>query len=158
MFAHALGFSVFTSPLLATDLDTNYNSLTGLRTPNVTHTTFSPQKHSSQITPRTNLNCGILTAAIFSLTQLTTAHTKSSIHTFRSSSTTNLPRLSPTENLLKTNLISPINSRSDTRKDAAFCTVADVKRCGCVTSLRNAEVTWSLFTDSNKSKFDSEGN
>jgi hypothetical protein len=42
---------------------TNYNSLTGLRTPNITHKIFSPKKHSSHLTHRTNLNCGILTAA-----------------------------------------------------------------------------------------------
>jgi hypothetical protein len=34
--AHALGFPVFTSRLLATELNTNYNNLTGLHTPRIT--------------------------------------------------------------------------------------------------------------------------
>jgi hypothetical protein len=42
--------------------------------------------------------------------------------------------------------VSPTNPRSDTRKNAAFCIVADVMRCGRVKALRSADVTWSLLT------------
>jgi hypothetical protein len=42
--------------------------------------------------------------------------------------------------------VSTLNPRSDTRKNAAFCTVADVTRCECVTSLGTAEVTWPRLT------------
>jgi hypothetical protein len=52
---------------------------------------------------------------LISITQLKPAHLKSLILTFRSSSTTNVPRLSPTENPLKLNAISPINQWTDTR-------------------------------------------
>jgi hypothetical protein len=132
-----------------------------------------PQSHTPNITHKSELHrCTLhnsrreLTQTaefslplLFSLTQL-----KSSIHTFRSSSTTNLTRLPPAENSLglklslhsllttlvshpqpRTNCkrasVSLINSRSDTRKNEAFYTVADVTRCGCVTSLPNAEIT-----------------
>jgi hypothetical protein len=42
----------------------NYNSLIKSHIPNITHKIFTSQMYSSQITPRTNLNCEILTAAI----------------------------------------------------------------------------------------------
>jgi hypothetical protein len=47
--AHTLGFSVSTSHLLATDLNTE---LPQSHTPSITQI-FSSQKHSSQLTPRT---------------------------------------------------------------------------------------------------------
>jgi hypothetical protein len=65
----------------------------------------------------TNVNCGIITATIILSYSTDNCSHKSSIHTFRSSSTTNLQQLPPTENSLKLNAISPINPRSDTRKN-----------------------------------------
>jgi hypothetical protein len=72
--------------------NTNYesNSLTGLRTPNITHIIFFPQKNSSQFSSRTNLNCGILTAAIIlSLKWQVLTRSLLQLRTFRCCSTEN---------------------------------------------------------------------
>jgi hypothetical protein len=42
--------------------------------------------------------------------------------------------------------VSPTNPRSDMQKPIATFTAADIARYGCVSSLRNAEATWSLPT------------
>jgi hypothetical protein len=111
--AHALRFSVFTSRLLATDLNTQTITVSLDYTLQVLHIKFFSQRLSSQLTPRTNLNCGILSAAIILSHPTDNCSHKSSIHTFRSSSITNLPRLPPAENSLTTdcNLLPRTNRK-----------------------------------------------
>jgi hypothetical protein len=122
MYALALGFSVeLVISQQHESQRTNYNSLIKSHTPSITHKSslHGSTLHSSrrELTWTAEFSLPLL----FSLTELTTAHTKSSVNTFGSFSTTNLPRLLPTENSLKLNAISPINPWSDTQKNTVSC-------------------------------------
>jgi hypothetical protein len=104
--AHALGFYLSTSRLLATDLNAE----------TITSNHWITHKRSLQIT-----RSGLLQLRNFN------------------------GYLPPRSNCKRTS-VSPINARSDTRKNTASSTVADVTCCGCVTSLTNAVVMSPLST------------
>jgi hypothetical protein len=97
--AHALGFFLSTSRLLATDFDTNYHSLT-LQMLHKNQVLYSHVKSSqvyelSSSSLHFTYNSHSQPRTLNSLTQRKSITPN---HTIRSSPTTNLPRLSPTEN------------------------------------------------------------
>jgi phosphate/sulfate permease len=117
--AHTLGFPVSTSHLLVTDLITQTITVSLDYALQVLHIKSFHRSTLHNSLQELTWTVKFSLPLLFSLAQLTTAHTKSSIHTFRSSSTTNL---SPRTHCEQAS-VSPINSRSDTWKNAVFCTI-----------------------------------
>jgi hypothetical protein len=140
--ARALGFFVFTSLFRETDLNTvtitvsPYYALQ-IQVLHIKSSFHRSPLHISRWELIWTAECSL--PLLFS--QLTTAHTKSPIHTFVSSPTTNLLRLSPAENCKRTS-VSPVNPRSDTSKNITYSSDSTVawRHCG------TAEVTWPHFT------------
>jgi hypothetical protein len=138
--APAIRYFVFTSRLLATDLDTQTITVSPDYALQILH--IKPSLHGSTLhSSRRELSwtAEFSLPLLFSLTQLTTAHTKSS-------STANFPGLPPGENSLKTNFrpsYKPLIRHAENHSVLHCCVTAFQMRD--VTAVPT-EVTWPFLT------------